>query len=184
MHLSMVKEIKKAYPVCDENSCHENFSVSFYLHDRNNGKCVATTSPLNATCFIEKDKAKSIDFFAIDDCLIGDGSLRCDALVTTKKVFWFIELKEVQWANDNELNHQKRKIARRKAVIQIAQTINHFKQKGVDFKNCLVAGLISFPPLSSPNPISVPSTSSQTRILKFTQLCGYSSLYEGNHIVL
>lgn len=180
----MIKEIKKAYPVCDANTCHENFSVSFYLHDRNNGKCIATTNPKNATCFIEKDKANSIDFIAIDDCLIGNESMKCDALVTTKNIFWFIELKEVQWTNNGNLNRQKRQNGRKKAVIQIADTINHFVANGIDFSNCIIAGLICFPPFSTPHPTTIPSTSSQARVLEFAQLCGHSNLHEGNYIVL
>jgi hypothetical protein len=180
----MIKSIKKIYPICDNNNCHENFSTSFYLHDQNNGKCIATINPNNSTCFIEKDKATTIDFVAIDDCLIGIDSMKCDALVTVGKILWFIELKEVQWSHDSNLNRTKRRNARKKGVIQIAETINHFKANGINFKDCIVAGLISFPPFSSPNPTTVPSTSSQARVLEFTQLCGYTELYEGNHIVL
>jgi len=181
----MVNLIRNFYPSCDANSCNLEFKSSFYINDQSSGKCVATTNPTNATCFIENSTKEKIDFFAIDDCIIEGVSIkRCDAAVSKKNIIWFIELKEVQWSTNPTKNREKRKKVRKKAVAQIASTINDFKSKGIDFSGFLVAGLISFPPFTISNPSSPPSTSSQARILEFANLCGYTEIYEGNYIVL
>jgi hypothetical protein len=181
----MINQIRNAYVTCDKNSCHLEFKSSFYLNDHSNGKCEATQISTDATCFIENSSAEVIHFFAIDDCIIDGTSIkRCDAAVSKKNIIWFIELKEVNWSSSTTKNREKRKKVRKKAVIQIASTINDFKSKGIDFSNYLVAGLISFPPFTISNPTSTPSTSSQARILEFSKLCGYTELHEGNYIVL
>ncbi|MFS4493110.1 hypothetical protein [Maribacter sp. 2308TA10-17] len=181
----MIDKIISAYPHCKTNLCHEEFGVSFYLNDYNNAKCIATTDRINATCYIENSDLKIIDFIAIDDCLItSDNIKKCDALITKKKVVWFIELKEVTWSNNAALNRKKRNTNRKKAVEQLASTINDFKQKGIDFSDYFVAGLISFPPFAISNPVTAPTTSSQARVLEFANLCGYSELHEGNYIVM
>ncbi|WP_299430474.1 hypothetical protein [uncultured Maribacter sp.] len=181
----MIEQIKKFYQHCDTNHCHKEFENSFYLHDHNNSKCEATSDSNNATCLIETSDNNKVDFIAIDECLISESNIKkCDALVAKEKVVWFIELKEVNWSINTSLNVKKRRNARLKAVKQLASTINDFKSKGIDFQLYTVAGLISFPPFALSNPTSLPSTSSQARILEFVNLCGYSELYEGNHIVL
>ncbi len=182
----MIDQIKSAYNHCDQDNCHERHASSFYLNDANDSKCQASTNKIGATCFIENSNSKEIDFLAIDACLIPETRdiKKCDAVVYDELIIWFIELKEVQWSKSSSLNRRKRKNARIKGVKQLASTILDFKNKGVNLDQIKVAGLISFPPfIDVDNPISIPTTSSQERVLEFASLCGYSDLFEGNHIV-
>lgn len=184
----MINKIKDHYGHCDNNNCHIPFVSSFFINDFENGKCEVTACNCNAnsTCFIENKNKSQIDFVAIDECLIASNDLKkCDCVVTNDSSIWFIELKEVDWSTRSSLNRQKKKNARRKAVKQIASTINDFKSKGIDLNNHLVVGLIAFPPFTNlKSPTSIPTTSSQSRILEFINLCGFDNLHEGNHIVL
>lgn len=182
----MIDQVKAKYSHCDLRNCHEEFLTSFFINDNNNGKCVATSIANNATCFIENSKKVNIDFIAIDECLIIDDTIeKCDALVIKDKVIWFIELKEItRTSNRREFSKRKKKY-RKKATSQIASTINDLKAKGINFSGYFVAGLICFPPFSSLSmPMNIPTTSSQTRILQFQNLCGFSEIHEGNYLVL
>ncbi len=182
----MINQIIQKFNNLDVNNCHIEFTQSFYLNDSENGKCLAILTDEEATCMIENSDTFKIDFVAIDDCLIKDVSTeKCDALVSKKKNIWFIELKEVSREGGRTKYNQRKRRYREKATSQIAATINYFKNKGIDFKGFTVGGLICFPPFPSLSiPTSIPTTSSQNRILQFQNACGYTSIYEGNHIVL
>lgn len=182
----MIDQIRSKYLICSSNQCDEEYITSFYINDILDGKCTASITLQNATCFIENNDNSKIDFVAIDSCLITDISIqKCDALVTKKKIVWFIELKEITQTGTRK-QYTKRKINhRKKAVKQLASTINDFKNKGIDFADYLVAGLICFPPFPLLSmPTNIPTTASQARIFEFQSLCGYTDLHEGNHIVL
>lgn len=182
----MINQIKSKYLSCNLGTCAEEYIESFYINDILNGKCSTSLTPENATCYIENKDGNIIDFVAIDSCLIEDITIKkCDTLVIKDKILWFIELKEIVQSGSRK-QFTKRKINRRKkAVKQIASTINDFKKKGINFDDYLVAGLICFPPFPLLSmPTNIPTTSSQARILEFQSLCGYTEIHEGNYISL
>lgn len=182
----MINQIKEKYLSYSENSCGEKHNTSFYINDILNGKCTTALTFEEATCFIENKKAKNIYFIAIDDCLISDITIKkCDALVTTENIVWFIELKEINQSGTRKQFTKRKQNHRKTAVKQLASTINDFKRKGIDFTEFLVAGLICFPPFPHLTiPANIPTTSSQARILEFQDLCGYTELHEGNYVSL
>jgi len=182
----MINNIKTFYPHCDSLSCHEIHNTTFYIRDVDNSKCEAVQNPNDATCCVENSNTDDIDFICIDKCVINNETIKkCDCAVIKNNVIWFIELKEVSFSGNRRLDSQKRKNGRKKAVKQLASTINDFKSKGVDLSNYLVAGLICFPPyINESNPITIPTASAQVQLLEYINLCGYSDLFEGNHIVL
>lgn len=180
----MINQIKIAYSHCDILGCHKETKSSFYIKDDAPNKCLITNNPSIATCYILNSNSISVDFVCIDACLINTNAIqKCDLALITNSIVWFVELKEVIF-NGNSKADRARKIRNsKKAVRQLASTINDFKLKGIDLSNHVVAGLISFPPyINQTNPISVPSTANQSRINEFSRLCGYVELYEGNHI--
>jgi|GEM_PF-2748656 len=185
----MINQIKRYYSICEVNSCNTISNVSFYLKDPDAGKCIISNNSKDGTCFIENPSSKDINFVAIDECLIpatleNKGIKKCDALVFDDIIMWFIEIKEVQFSGNSKLDAQKRRNGRKKAVEQIASTINDFKNKGVDLSTHKIAGLISFPPyINQTNPITIPTVASQALILKFANECGFADLYEGNHLL-
>lgn len=181
----MINNIKISYPHCDQLGCHQIVSDSFYFKDNAPSKCIIINDPNIATCYIENRKKLTIDFLCIDSCLINlEATKRCDVVLICDSVIWFIELKEVVF-NGNVKDDIKRKIRNsKKAVKQLATTINHFKSKGIDINTYSVFSLISFPPyINETNPISIPTTTSQSRINQYANLTGYVDLYEGNHII-
>ncbi|QTD39224.1 hypothetical protein JL193_08310 [Polaribacter batillariae] len=182
----MINQIKQAYLSYGSNSCNETHITSFYINDNLNGKCSSSLTFKNATCFIENVDKTEIDFVAIDDCLIAETTIqKCDALVTKGNIIWFIELKEIDQSGTRIQFSKRKKNHRKKAVKQLASTINDFKNKGINFTGFLVAGLICFPPFPLLSmPTNIPTTSSQARILEFQHLCGYTELHEGNYISL
>ncbi len=180
----MIDQVKTSYSHCDVNHCHQRLIQSFFLKDENPGKCLVILTNNDATCFIDNPRNKIIDFLAIDACLIGGEKKKCDAVVADNNSIWFIELKEVIWSNRPAKDRRKRKNVRKKAVQQLASTINDFKTKGINLDQLKVVALISFPPFTVDiNPITIPTASSQARVLEFVNLCGYTDLFEGNHIV-
>lgn len=181
----MINQIKNTYPHCDSLGCHILVDNSCYVRDDAPNKCVINQSSNNSTCYIGISNGICVDFIFIDACLINSTSIqKCDLVLRTNSVVWFVELKEVVF-NGNSKADRSRKIRNaKKAVKQLASTINDFKSKGINFNNHTIAALISFPPyITEPNPISIPTTSNQSRINEFSNLCGYASLYEGNHII-
>lgn len=180
----MINQIKSKYPHCDILGCHQITQTSFFVKDDAPNKCIITYDSTKATCYIDNTNNIDIHFVCVDACLINETNIqKCDLILITDSIFWFIELKEVLY-NGNLKADRTRKIRNaKKAVKQLASTINDFKAKGIDLSNHIVAGLISFPPyLNEPNPISIPSTASQSRINQFSLLCGYVDLFEGNYI--
>lgn len=181
----MINQIKLKYSHCDLLDCHQIANKSFFVKDNAPHKCIITYDSTKATCFIDNSNNIDIHFLCVDACLINDNNIqKCDLILLTDSVFWFIELKEVIY-NGNTKADRTRKIRNsKKSVKQLASTINDFKSKGIDLSNHIVAALISFPPyINEANPISIPSTTSQSRINEFSKLCGYVNLYEGNHII-
>ena len=183
LHLLMIDEIKRAYAECDNNNCHQRLNHSFYIKD-GNPSIVLSTSPQGATCYIENSRGVNLDLIHVDNCLIDDRIQKCDLVLTDNTVIWFIELKEVKF-NGNIAADRKRVVrASKKAVKQLASTINDFINKGIGLSQTNVFALISYPPfLNQQNPITIPSTSAQLRISQFRRLCNFTTLYEGNHLV-
>lgn len=182
----MITNIKSSYIHCDHSHCHQEYFSSFYIKDVENSKCETLLSPIGATCCIENSNTDLIDFLCIDKCLIDSNELmKCDCLVIKGNIIWFIELKEVVFSGDRKKDIKRKNKGRKKAVKQLASTINDFKAKGVDLSDKLVAALICFPPyIDETNPITIPTTTSQVQILNFSNLCGYTEIFEGNHLVL
>lgn len=181
----MINQIKITYSHCDIYGCHQTINTSFYIKDDAPNKCVITNNPNLATCFISNNNSKNIEFICVDACLINSNTTqKCDLILISDSIIWFVELKEVVF-NGNLKADKSRKVRNaKKAVRQLASTINEFKLKGIDLTNYVVAGLISFPPyIDEANPISIPSTTNQSRINEFSRLCGYANLFEGNHII-
>lgn len=181
----MINRIKTSYLHCDSLGCHTRVNASFYCKDDAPNKCIIVTDSSIATCFIENKNNLDIDFLCIDSCLIGSESTkRCDLVLISDKTIWFIELKEVVFNGNLKADFSRKSKHAKKAVKQLATTINHFKSNGVDLSSHSVFSLISFPPyINESNPISIPTTSNQTRISEYSNLCGYVELFEGNHIV-
>lgn len=182
----MINQIKLAYGVNSFSSCTELHTTSFYLKDPDAGKCQTSNVSNDTTCLIDIPNQKDVFFIAIDECLIPQSAnkKKCDVVIFDDIKIWFIELKQVQFSGVGRLDRQKKNNGRRKAVKQLASTILDFKSKGIDLSNMVVGALISFPPfINEPSPITIPSTASQTRMLEFATLCGYSDLFEGNHVV-
>ncbi|WP_281634249.1 hypothetical protein [Flavobacterium luteolum] len=181
----MINKIKVSYPHCDGSVCHTRVNTSFYCKDDAPNKCIIVNDPNIATCYIENKNNLNIDFLCIDACLINsDTTKKCDLVLISDNIMWFIELKEVIFNGNIKADLNRKKKHAKKAVQQLATTINHFKANGVDLSSHSVFSLISFPPyINESNPISIPTTSSQLRISEYSSLCGYVDLYEGNHIV-
>lgn len=181
----MIPVIKASYPHCDSLGCHQVVTGSCYLRDDAPNKCIITQTSNNSTCYVGISNGVIVDFIFIDACLINSATIqKCDIALKSNSVIWFVELKEVIF-NGNVKADRNRKIRNaKKAVKQLASTINDFKSKGIDLSNYNVAALISFPPyISEPSPISIPTTATQSRINELSNLCGYANLYEGNHII-
>lgn len=184
----MIDQLKDVFD--DFEKCYHVFVNNFYLNDNTLNICQATLNNKNSTCLIENSSNLEIVFGAVDNCLIvnddkNQGVSKCNALVFNDNIIWFIELKEVVFSGNSKADKNRKKRSRKKAVNQLASTINYFKDKGVDFEFIKVGALISFPPyIDEINPISIPQVSTQTRLLEFINLCGYTDLYEGNHIVM
>jgi len=158
---------------------------SFFVKD-NIDKCEVSLQNENSTIYIENSSNKKIHFFSIDNCLIKSVDIKkCDAAITDNKfVIVFIEIKEITYTNDGAKDRRKKAKHCKKAVEQLASTINDFKQNGIDLDSYRVEAIISFPPLiSQTNPTTIPLASSQARISQFQRLCGYSNLNQGNHLV-
>lgn len=181
----MINQVKNSYPHCDNLGCHTRINDSFYCKDDAPNKCIIVADSNIATCYIENKNKLNIDFLCIDTCLINSASTKkCDLVLISDTAIWFIELKEVIFNGKVKADLSRKKRHAKKAVKQLATTINHFKSKGVDLSSHSVFSLISFPPyINESNPISIPTTSSQARINQYSNLCGYVDLYEGNHIV-
>lgn len=181
----MVNQIKQKYNEGVFNFCNEKHFDSFFINDSLNGKCSTSLSSVGSTCLIKNTNKNEINFIAIDSCLITDSTIKkCDAVVINSKTIWFIELKEIDQTGSIRQFRKRKRNHRKKAMEQIASTINDFKNKGVNFSGYLVAGLISFPPFPSISmPTNIPKTSTQTRILQFQNLCGFTEIREGNYIV-
>ncbi|WP_299059071.1 hypothetical protein [uncultured Polaribacter sp.] len=182
----MINQLTEKYPNLTSDSCHETLKDSFFIKDTLNGKCLTSLNSEGATCFVENTNDEQIIFVAVDACLIKDTTIKkCDTLVTKNKIIWFIELKEIIQSGTRKKFIKRKKNHRKKALKQIASTINDFKSKGIDFSGYFVAGLICFPPFPSiALPTNIPTTSSQVRILEFQKICGYTELHEGNYISL
>ncbi len=181
----MISQIKIAYSHCDVLGCHQEISSSCYVRDDAPNKCIVSQNPNNATCYIGIFNNISIDLIFIDACLISSTSIqKCDLVLKSNSVIWFVELKEVIFNGNNKADRKRKIRNTKKAVKQLASTINDFKSKGINLNKYTVAALVSFPPyITEPNPISIPTTTNQSRINEFSNLCGFVDLYEGNHII-
>lgn len=181
----MINKVKTSYPHCDNLGCHTRINDSFFCKDDAPNKCIIITDSNIATCFIENKNNLDIDFICVDSCLISSvATEKCDLVLISDTVIWFIELKEVIFNGNIKADLNRKKKRAKKAVKQLAATINHFKANGIDLTSHSVLSLISFPPyINESNPISIPTTSSQSKIREYSRLCGYVDLYEGNHIV-
>ncbi|CAG5005302.1 hypothetical protein DYBT9275_03558 [Dyadobacter sp. CECT 9275] len=126
----MKEAIETAFPQVITGSCLETEKASsFNIFD-------SETEPKR--CFIRKSEEeprhfevvnpslKEIHFLAIDKCILTDSdSAHCDCAIFDDKQFSFLEISESKKLQRNE----KRKRAR----IQLGQTIQHFRSKGISF---------------------------------------------------
>lgn len=181
----MINQVKICYSHCDNLGCHKRMNTSFFVRDNAPDMCVIINDKSAATCFIENTSDKVIDFICVDSCLINTNQIKkCDFCMISENIIWFVELKEVLFSGNAKADIKRKKRNANDAVKQLASTINDFKLKGFDFSNLSVFSLIAFPPyVDETNPITIPSTSSQSRVLKYSNLCGFVDLFEGNHLV-
>lgn len=126
----MREAIENAFPQVENGGCIEVVSESvFFIFD-------SATEPKR--CFIRKvdsdpihftirnPESRDIHFLAIDKCIFQDGdSSRCDCAVFHDKEFNFIEISESKKLHRNE--------KRKKALSQLANTVDLFRASDIQF---------------------------------------------------
>ncbi len=165
----MQQSIEKVFPRIKQNACLTLISVAeFEIIDPETSRCIINLKHSSeGQLWINNPNMKPIQFLAIDKCMffdLKDEPTRCDCALFDDTRICFIEIKE-----SNESNRRKR---RKKAINQLSNTINLFREKGVNFPQ--FDGLVCFSTLQS-----FPKRRMLSQEIEFLNECG-GFLYEGN----
>lgn len=132
----MLTKINECITNTTSDTCCDIINTDFEVYDcPDTGRCFAVENCIydEQIFSVTNSTNKSIYFFAIDRCLIpANGPERCDCLVTDKKTFCFVEIKEFKSTTKNTAK------SRKKARSQLLSTITLFKSTVVLPINCVL----------------------------------------------
>lgn len=165
----MRESIERAFSRTLENSCLEIISSQqFEIIDKEVSRCIWQDGHSESGhLWVNNMSLKDIHFLAIDKCLFFDKDndpSRCDCALFDENRICFVEIKEASASNRSK--------RRAKAVEQLANTINLFRELGVESEQ--FDALICFSTFQA-----YPKRRDLSREIEFLNACG-GFLYEGN----
>ncbi|RDB02809.1 hypothetical protein [Runella aurantiaca] len=136
----MRQSIEAFFPQCIEGKCIETEQGDFQIFDSEQEpkRCYIRKNEEEPTHFSVLNPAqKEVNFLAIDKCILYDNAKEhCDFAVFDDTRFSFVEIKA------RHPLHKRRLSDRKKARQQLQETILHFQENGIEFKNINLEAII------------------------------------------
>lgn len=155
--------------------CSESIrEKSFWIKDSENGFSEICTS-VDGQLFVINKFGITVDFLKIDSCVYSpNDEERCDCSLSTTEKIYFIEFKE----KEDFSNNKSKRRSRKKAISQLASTINNFKLFNIDLLNSF--GVIVLTPKLPHSHRQIVSACHQSEIAEMFLKSGCPNLLIGN----